>query len=180
MKYTTVILALVASVFAVPQASITSAPAAAPIPSGLTPAVSCVLNCTAGDVMCQAACQGNARPNASQAIETNNCAAKCDQGTGSAADAIAFGRCVDGCIASLFPSSQTAFAPGAAVQASSVKAGASATSSGAAKPTGSASKSICRWSFGMQTCPNTSFQPPKLPDHPSLLPLLLSQPVLLT
>jgi hypothetical protein len=43
MKYTTVILALVASVFAVPQASITSAPAAAPIPSGLTPAVSCVL-----------------------------------------------------------------------------------------------------------------------------------------
>jgi hypothetical protein len=94
--------------------------------------------------MCQAACLGNARPNASQVIETNNCAANCDQGEGSAADAIAFGKCVDGCIASLFPSSQTAFAPGAAAQASSVKAGASATGSNAAKPTGSAGKFMCR------------------------------------
>jgi hypothetical protein len=146
MKYTTVILALVASVFAVPQASITSAPAAAPIPSGLTPAVSCALKCTAGDVMCQAACLGNARPNASQVIDTNNCAARCYQGEGSEADAIAFGQCVSGCIASLFPSSQTAFAPGAAAQVSSMKAGASITGSSAAKPTGSAGKFRCRWS----------------------------------
>jgi hypothetical protein len=91
--------------------------------------------------MCQAACLGNARPNASQVIDTNNCAAKCDQGDGSAAAATAFARCVDGCINSLFPSSQTAFAPGAA-QASSVKAGASAAT-GSAKPTGSAGK--FRW-----------------------------------
>jgi hypothetical protein len=90
--------------------------------------------------MCQAACLGNARPNASQVIETNNCAAKCDQGDGSAAAAISFGRCVDGCINSLFPSSQTAFAPGALAQAS-MKAGASATGTGAVKPTGSAGKS---------------------------------------
>ncbi|KAH7076592.1 hypothetical protein BKA63DRAFT_285870 [Paraphoma chrysanthemicola] len=131
MKYSTIILALVASVLASPQASITSAPAA-PIPSGLTPAVSCALSCSAGDVTCQAACLGNARPNASQAIDTNKCAAKCDQGDGSAAAATAFARCVDGCINSLFPSSQTAFAPGAAQGVSSAAARASGTASGLA------------------------------------------------
>jgi hypothetical protein len=137
MKYSTVILAFVASVFASPQASITSAPVvAAPIPSGLTPQVSCALACNAGDVTCQAACLGNARPNASQAIDTNNCAAKCDQGDGSAAAATAFAKCVDGCINSLFPSSQTAFAPGAAQAASS----AAARASGTGNPTASASK----------------------------------------
>ncbi|KAF1912588.1 hypothetical protein BDU57DRAFT_522956 [Ampelomyces quisqualis] len=142
MKYSTVILAFAAGVFAVPQASITAAPAApAPIPSGLTPQVSCIMACPAGDVMCQAACQGNARPNASQVIDTNNCAAKCDQGDGSAGAATAFEKCVQGCINSLFPSSQTAFAPGAA-QASSVRGGASGTTAGSAAPTASGSQAI--------------------------------------
>jgi hypothetical protein len=88
--------------------------------------------------MCQAACLGNARPNASQVIDTNKCASKCDQGDGSASAAKAYASCVDGCINSLFPSSQTAFAPGAAAQASSAGAGASVT--GSVKPTGSAGK----------------------------------------
>lgn len=135
MKYA-VILAFVVGAFAVPQASITSAPVSLPVPSGLTPQVSCALACTPGDVNCQAACLGNARPNASQVIDTNNCAAKCDQGDGSASAATKFSQCVQGCIASLFPSSQTAFAPGAA-QGSSVAAGASAAS-GSMRPTGSA------------------------------------------
>jgi len=140
MKYTT-ILAFVAGAFAIPQASITSAPAAAiPIPSGVSPQLSCALGCTPGDVTCQAACLGNARPNASQAIDTNKCAAKCDQGDGSAAAASAFARCVDGCINSLFPSSQTAFAPGVAA-GSSVAAGATG-SVNSMRPTGTASKSI--------------------------------------
>jgi len=139
MKYSTVILALAAGVFAVPQASITPAPSA-PIPSGVAPAVSCALACTPGDVMCQAACLGNARPNASQVIDTNNCAAKCDQGNGSPAAATAYAKCVDGCINSLFPSSQTAFAPGAAQGASSVKAGASGTTAASAGPTASGSQ----------------------------------------
>jgi hypothetical protein len=139
MKYATIILALVAGAFAVPQASITAAPAA-PIPSGLTPPVSCALACSAGDVQCAAQCLGNARPNASQVIDTNNCAAKCDQGDGSAEASKAYGQCVASCINSLFPSSQTAFAPGAAAQASSVKAGASAAT-GAANPTAPAGKS---------------------------------------
>jgi hypothetical protein len=135
MKYSAVILALVAGAFAVPQASITSAPSA-PLPSGLTPAVSCALNCTAGDVMCQAACLGNARPNASQVVDTNKCAAACDQGSGSTSDSDKYSQCVQSCINSLFPSSQTAFAPGGG-QVASGSAGASPTT-GSARPSASA------------------------------------------
>ncbi|KAL5115307.1 hypothetical protein ACEQ8H_006820 [Pleosporales sp. CAS-2024a] len=138
MKYTTVILGLAAGAFAVPQASITSAPAA-PVPTGVSPQVSCALACSAGDVTCAAACLGNARPNASQAIDTNKCAANCDQGDGSAQAAQAYSQCVAGCINSLFPSTQTAFGAGGAAQASrasSVAAGASATT-GSASPTAS-------------------------------------------
>lgn len=136
MKYAAVLLAFAVGAFAVPQAaSVTSAPVATPAPSGLTPAVSCALACNAGDVTCQAACLGNARPNASQAIETNECAAKCDQGDGSTEDAIAYAKCVDSCINSLFPSSQTAFAPGGAA-ASNAASAASGTNS--ANPTASA------------------------------------------
>jgi hypothetical protein len=138
MKYSAVILALVAGVFAVPQASITSAPSA-PRPSGLTPQVSCALDCTPGDVMCQAACLGNARPNASQIVDTNKCAAACDQGSGSKQDSDAYGVCQQSCIASFFPSSQTAFAPGAG-QVASGSAGAQATT-GSVRPTASAGKS---------------------------------------
>ncbi|KAH8725311.1 hypothetical protein GQ44DRAFT_227099 [Phaeosphaeriaceae sp. PMI808] len=130
MKFT-IILALAVGAFAVPQATITNAPVA-PLPTNVTPQVSCALSCKPGDVTCQAACLGIARPNASQVVDTNNCAAKCDQGNGSPAAATAYARCVDGCIASLFPSSQTAFGPGAA-QGS---AGASATGANTAAATG--------------------------------------------
>jgi hypothetical protein len=52
MKYA-VILSLALGAFAVPQnaATVTSAPAA-PLASGLTPAVSCVLQCDPKDVNC--------------------------------------------------------------------------------------------------------------------------------
>jgi len=140
MKYSAVFLFAVGA-FALPQdASITSAPATpAPIPTGLTSAVSCALECDAGDVTCQASCLGNARPNASQAIETNECAAKCDQGDGSTADSNAYAKCVDACINSLFPSSQTAFQGGAGAAAPSGGASASASGTGnSANPTGTA------------------------------------------
>lgn len=98
----------------------TSAPSTQPaIPSGVSPAVSCALSCNAGDVNCQASCLGNARPNASQAIATNECAAKCDQGDGSTAASQAYAKCVDSCINSLFPSSQTAFVGNGGVAAAS-------------------------------------------------------------
>ncbi|KAL6711956.1 hypothetical protein ACN47E_002999 [Coniothyrium glycines] len=139
MKYFAV-LAFAVGAFAAPQAaSITSAPVSPAIPSGLTPAVSCALACNAGDVTCQAACVGNARPNASQAIETNECAARCDQGDGSTEDSIAYANCVDSCINSLFPSSQTAFAGGAAP---SNGASAVASATGSANPTASTSPSV--------------------------------------
>ena len=134
------VLAFAVGAFALPQDSyVTSAPAATSLPSGLTPAVSCALSCTAGDVTCQASCLGNARPNASQAIETNECAAKCDQGDGSTEDSQAYAKCVDSCINSLFPSSQTAFGAGDAA-ASSAASAVSGTSS--ATPTASAGMSI--------------------------------------
>lgn len=158
MKYFA-ILAFAVGAFALPQdASITSAPASAAVPTGLSPALSCLSVCSAGDVTCQAACLGNARPNASQVIETNECAAKCDQGDGSAEDSIAYGKCVDGCINSLFPSSQTAFGAGGGAAASSGAAsvtnsaqataspGASATSGSGASPqsTGAADMNSAR------------------------------------
>ena len=133
MKYAAVLLALAAGAFAIPQAaSITPAPATPSTPSGLTPAVSCALACTAGDVTCQAACLGNARPNTSQVLATNDCVAKCDQGDGSAAAIAAYSKCTQNCINSLFPSSQTGTLAGNA-QAS----GAAASGSNNAKPTAS-------------------------------------------
>lgn len=79
MKYSTVILALVASVFAVPQGStITSAPVSV-ASANLTPQQSCLVTCQAGDVDCQAACIGSAHPNTAQVVDTNKCAAKCDR-----------------------------------------------------------------------------------------------------
>ncbi|KAF2869429.1 hypothetical protein BDV95DRAFT_99443 [Massariosphaeria phaeospora] len=107
MKYSTVLLSFVVGAFAIPQdASITSAPAAA-ASGNLTPSQSCAIACTPGDVTCQAACLGIARPNESQVIGTNECAAKCDQGDGSPEATQKFSDCVQGCIGSLFPSSQT-------------------------------------------------------------------------
>jgi hypothetical protein len=50
MKYTVAILALAAGVFAIPQASsITSAPAVTSTPE-VSPQISCVYGCKAGDV----------------------------------------------------------------------------------------------------------------------------------
>jgi hypothetical protein len=96
------------------------------------------LACDAGDVTCQAACLGNARPNASQAVATNECAANCDQGDGSTEASDAFGACQAACINSLFPSSQTAFAgAGAAVASSAASAAASVPHS--ANPTATTS-----------------------------------------
>jgi hypothetical protein len=83
---------------------------------------------------------GIARPNSSQAVETTECAAKCDQGDGSKAATDKYSDCVQSCIASLFPSSQTGSQiPGAA--ASSIAA--SGTGANSARPTASSGKSTC-------------------------------------
>lgn len=141
MKYSVAILAFAAGVFAFPQdsASITSAP----VPSAsLTPAVSCVLDCAAGDVTCQAACMGNARPNSQQVVDTNECAAACDQGSGSKEDTEAYAKCQQDCFASLFPSSQTNFQGAAGGVSSAASAAASAASSAVASATNAAGSAV--------------------------------------
>lgn len=142
MKYAAVVLSLAAGAFAMPQdASITSAPAAAPS-AALTPQQSCAVACPAGDVVCQAACFGVARPNSSQAVDTNECAAKCDQGDGSPEATKKFEQCVQACIGSLFPSSQTVpLGEAASGIASLASNSASATGSGSPATTGGAQPS---------------------------------------
>ncbi|KAF2270730.1 hypothetical protein CC78DRAFT_574020 [Lojkania enalia] len=158
MKYSAILVALVAGAFARPQeaSTITSAPASAASVS-LTPQQSCATACPAGDVTCQAACFGVARPNSSQASETNECAAQCDQGDGSPEATEKYAECQQACFASLFPSTQTAGfnAPvpsqAASNAASATNAAETAASSGASQavsgtgaestPSGSASGS---------------------------------------
>ncbi|KAJ4345487.1 uncharacterized protein N0V89_011619 [Didymosphaeria variabile] len=146
MKYSIAVLAFAAGVLALPQesASITSAPTSAASPS-LTPQVSCIQECDAGDVTCQAACMGNARPNASQVVETTECAANCDQGSGSKEDTEKYAKCQQDCYASLFPSSQTNFQGAVGGVSSAASAAASGVSSAVASATnaaGSAAASV--------------------------------------
>ncbi|KAF9699900.1 hypothetical protein EKO04_002413 [Ascochyta lentis] len=132
MKYTAALLAF--AVGALAQSSVTSAPATTAVP-GVSPSISCVQACDPADVTCQASCLGIARPNSSQAVETTECAAKCDQGDGTAEATKKYSDCVQSCIASLFPSSQT----GSQIPGAAASSGAAATGTGtkSANPTAS-------------------------------------------
>ncbi|KAJ4325128.1 hypothetical protein N0V94_000842 [Neodidymelliopsis sp. IMI 364377] len=131
MKYSTALLAFAVGAFA--QSSVTSAPTTTATPE-VSPQISCVYACEAGDVTCQASCLGAARANSSQAVETTECAEKCDQGDGSKEATDKYSQCVQSCIASFFPSSQTgANVPGAAASS----AAASGTGAHSANPTAS-------------------------------------------
>ncbi|KAF2662978.1 hypothetical protein K491DRAFT_672800 [Lophiostoma macrostomum CBS 122681] len=134
MKYAAIIVSLAIGAFALPQdaSTITSAPASA-ASAGLTPQQSCAVACDPADVNCKASCLGIAHPNSSQAVETTECAEKCDQGDGSPEATEKYSECVQGCIASYFPSSQTVQVGAAASSAAASLTGsaASAASSGA-------------------------------------------------
>ncbi|KAF2001193.1 hypothetical protein P154DRAFT_619538 [Amniculicola lignicola CBS 123094] len=146
MKYSAIILSFALGAFAIPQAStITSAPASV-VSANLTPEQSCATACPPGDVNCQAGCFHVAHPNSSQVVETNECAAKCDQGNGSPEDTQKFSDCVQTCINKYYPSSQTytvpagSAAPSNAASVTGAQAsGASAVSGTGSKPTGSGS-----------------------------------------
>ncbi|KAF1959153.1 hypothetical protein CC80DRAFT_533363 [Byssothecium circinans] len=125
MKYATALVALAAGALA-QSGTITSAPAPS---ASLSPQLTCVATCKAGDVTCQAACLGIARPNESQVNETTECAAKCDQGDGSPEATKKYADCQQSCFFSKFPSSQTAFGAGNGAASSGASAGASATNS---------------------------------------------------
>jgi hypothetical protein len=152
MKYSVVLIALAAAVSAFPQdaSSITSAPVAS---ASLDPAtaslLSCISSCDASDVTCRAQCAGVARPNSSQAVDTNECAAKCDQGDGSKEATEAYAKCQQDCFASLFPSSQTLGA-GAQGPASSAGGSAGASSMTVSSGTNSASAGKYDLAFAIQ------------------------------
>ncbi len=57
--------------------------------------------------MCEAACVGSAHPNSLQANQTDECVSKCPQGDGSSSAIQNYGNCVEGCIQSYYPTSQT-------------------------------------------------------------------------
>jgi len=139
MKYSIVLLSLLSTALAAPQAaSSTITSAASVVSAALTPAQTCIASCPAGDVNCQAACVGAAHPNSSQVDQTTQCAMKCDQGDGSPAATEKYSQCVQACIASYFPTSQTVAAgpAGSGVASSGASAtgsAAGAASSGAAK-----------------------------------------------
>ena len=125
MKYSIVLLSLLSTAFAAPQAaSSTITSAASVVSAALTPAQTCIASCPAGDVNCQAACVGAAHPNSSQVDQTTQCAMSCDQGDGSPAATEKYSQCVQACISSYFPTSQTvAAAPAGSGVASSAASG---------------------------------------------------------
>jgi hypothetical protein len=158
MKYSVALIALAAVASALPQdaSSITSAPSASvsldPVTASL---MSCIDSCAADDVTCQAQCVGVPRPNSSQAVETNECAAKCDQGNGSKEATEAYAKCQADCFASLFPSTQTLapFAPSGASSGAASATGSSGTNSA------SAGKFALTSSLGHSDGPTTGSSP---------------------
>jgi len=110
----------------------------------LSPTATCLAACAPGDVTCKAACVGAAHPNSSQVSETNDCAAKCPQGDGSVSASDAYAKCLQACISSYYPTSQTVGPVGGGGASGSITGnGAAATGpsgsrSSSATPTGSA------------------------------------------
>jgi len=138
MKSAVVLLALAALASASLVARVDSSSTISSTPTttilSLSPTATCLAACKPGDVNCEAACVGAAHPNSSQASETNDCAAKCPQGNGTLSESNAYAQCLQACISSYYPTSQTVAAAGGA--SGSVTANsATATGTGA---TGSA------------------------------------------
>lgn len=133
--------ALAAMVSAIPQQS-----ASATVVS-LTPEASCAIKCPAEDICCKASCVHVPCPNEAMANKTTECARNCVQGSGTPADAEAYGRCQLGCISSYFftgtanlpAATGTAAASGSAsVSAASGSGSVSGSGSQTASATGSA------------------------------------------
>lgn len=117
-----------------PMTSMTEMAAAAPMPmSTMSSMVSselqmCLDKCAPEDVNCRAACGTVPSPSYDQVVATNECSAKCSQGSGSEADAQAYAACLDTCVQSYYlaGSSMVSGATGmAASVASSAMMGAS-------------------------------------------------------
>ena len=91
------------------------------------------------DLCCVASCHHVPCPNQSQANNSNECVAKCPQGSGTPADATRYAQCEQGCFSThYFPITGTGAATGVATGTSAPStAEATATGSGAAGTSGS-------------------------------------------
>jgi len=103
----------------------------------LSPQATCLAACNAGDVTCEAACVGAAHPNSVQVNQTDDCVANCPQGDGSKSASDNYSQCVSGCIASYYPTSQTA-APVSVGSETTTSVSAGETTSSTGTKTGSA------------------------------------------
>lgn len=152
------ILAAVSVRAAPQQASTVSSVASSTV--SLTPAQTCLAQCSAGDVTCEAACVGTAHPNASQVNATTQCAMACDQGDGSAAATQKYAECQQACIASYFPTSQTVVAVAGSATGTAASNAASATASGASTVSSGAATASATGAPPVQEAPDI---------HPRLL-----------
>ena len=111
MKVTALLLAIMALASAelIPRDNSTTVASSPPATTtwALTPAQICLQGCAAGDVNCQAACVGSAHPNSVQISETNDCIGKCPKGNGTYAESSNYASCLQACISSYYPTSQT-------------------------------------------------------------------------
>ncbi|KAK6541148.1 hypothetical protein TWF694_008519 [Orbilia ellipsospora] len=162
MKFTTIAFAAVAGlssmVAAIPEVSgtITAGPVntatAAGYDAGYSSTLSCINSCGAGNVYCQAQCQGLPTPDGAALNATHDCVAACPPG-GSAAANAAWAKCQEACVSSYYYTASQSYSsyvmPTAAgfsssgvpnVAAASVSSGAAAPSGTSAKTSGGASQ----------------------------------------
>ncbi|KAI9806871.1 MAG: hypothetical protein M1833_002529 [Piccolia ochrophora] len=103
-----------------------------------SPLEQCLDACPVSDVACKASCNSVPAPNEDMANDTTECAANCDQGSGSPSDTEAFAQCVQNCISQNFytpngnPSTPKATGK-AATAASAASAATDAAATGAAR-----------------------------------------------
>jgi hypothetical protein len=104
MRFSTVLISLVAAAgFVAAQSSSTTASVApAPTTSYDKVTAACLDGCDEDDVNCRAACFGNPHPNEADANATTQCAMKCVQGNGTEEETKKYADCQQACIHSLF------------------------------------------------------------------------------
>lgn len=128
MRFSTVLVSLVAAAgFVAAQSSSTTASVApAPTTSYDKVTAACLDGCDEKDVNCRASCFGNPHPNEADANATTQCAMKCVQGNGTEEETKKYADCQQACIHSLFLTT-TGGVPKATGSSTSTSAGSKAT-----------------------------------------------------
>ncbi|KAK6336486.1 hypothetical protein TWF696_002036 [Orbilia brochopaga] len=140
MKVAATLLSAVVGLAA--AATITEPPngASAPVAS-VDPAqastLGCIRACRAGDVSCQAQCQGLPTPDETAVNATHNCVAACPSSSGSDADNAAWAECQQKCVAALYYTASITTPIANAGSPQTTLTGSAAGNTNAARPTGS-------------------------------------------